>query len=732
MKNLEWHKSQFRAKQADGTIIAATKSTMAHFGQQDGPIVMIHAFDDTSLGKNLLGIASIVNQGNTATYTKSGCTITNDKSGSILAHISKLPHEFQWQGNFDFFPVDNKIITANYVISNSPIIDSLDNAIVSDFAFTTVAYNEIEFDQYPQSFVCANDENENSANIVVSNKFDADFVTFVHASFGSPSFSTFYDALRNKYLSSFPRITASMAIKNEPISAATHLGHLDLIRQGTNSTIRQTIPVSKPFSTEDIVKIEQEEYPNGQTSPNQQELLFTRIQATSDFISADATGRLPPGYRARNGDQYILVSCWNNYIHMEPFKNRDTSSLCEVYKRTINFFRELKATFTMAQLDNECPQDLTALLKELVGTAIKVPTHDHRRLLAERAIRTAKNHIIAIMATISPTCPHHLLTKFLPQAELTLAHLRAWGSNPAISSYEGLFGKKFDFSAHPIVPLGMEVVVHDTPSVRNTWADHGTRGFYVGPVLDKYREFLIYMPKTGKFRESSQVGWLPTPYNMPGSSPIEVVTTSINALTTALQSLANVKHWTPDQKVTFQNATSSVTKGLQDIAALWKPPNPSEPLVHIQGVAAIPQQTAPPSVLIQGVAMPPQAATPPSVLTQGVATQLPPTHKPRRSVRFSNPNTHVLPPSLAATPVLPPTLTHELSKDWLADWSQTSVEKEQTPPSGTLHADNERIKAIVGQLPQAQLHMAHSAITAIRFAEAQMPFTPSKPDRRPR
>ena len=54
--------------------------------------------------------------------------------------------------------------------------------------------------------------------------------------------------------------------------------------------------------------------------------------------------------------------------------------------------------------------------------------------------------------------------------------------NFTVSAYAGPHGGPFDFAAHPIAPAGTKVVVHDKPSVRASWATHGTPGFYMGPA----------------------------------------------------------------------------------------------------------------------------------------------------------------------------------------------------------------------------------------------------------
>ena len=95
------------------------------------------------------------------------------------------------------------------------------------------------------------------------------------------------------------------------------------------------------------------------------------------------------------------------------------------------------------------------------------PVAQHRTNRAERAIRTWKGHFIAIMAGIDPECPLSLWEEFIAQAELTLNLMRTSPSNPMMSAWEILCGR-FDINSTPIAPLGMKVLVHDTPEKRGS------------------------------------------------------------------------------------------------------------------------------------------------------------------------------------------------------------------------------------------------------------------------
>jgi hypothetical protein len=69
----------------------------------------------------------------------------------------------------------------------------------------------------------------------------ARFVAYWHRAFGSPSLSTFIDALASDFIS-IPRLTPTLVRKYSPLSCATSFGHLDTLRQGISSTRRSPSP----------------------------------------------------------------------------------------------------------------------------------------------------------------------------------------------------------------------------------------------------------------------------------------------------------------------------------------------------------------------------------------------------------------------------------------------------------------------------------------------------------
>jgi hypothetical protein len=80
-----------------------------------------------------------------------------------------------------------------------------------------------------------------------------------------------------------------------------------------------------------------------------------------------------------------------------------------------------------------------------------------------------------------------------------------------ISAYEGIHRAKFVFKRHPIAPLGCKVLTCDAPENRGYWVDHGIKGVYIGPALNHFRSFNIWIPRTSSLRVANTVWWFMAP-----------------------------------------------------------------------------------------------------------------------------------------------------------------------------------------------------------------------------
>ena len=145
--------------------------------------------------------------------------------------------------------------------------------------------------------------------------------------------------------------------------------------------------------------------------------------------------------------QYFQIACWGHYIDIQPLSSLRAAQTTQALTASVNFFRKHGIILDTLRMNNQQSYDLretARILKlkmEFIASEVKRPNR------AERAIRTAKNHIIATRAGFHPDCSH---------AYLDLIH--PFEYNDSISAYHGVHGKRFNFNHHPIAPLGCKVL----------------------------------------------------------------------------------------------------------------------------------------------------------------------------------------------------------------------------------------------------------------------------------
>jgi hypothetical protein len=102
----------------------------------------------------------------------------------------------------------------------------------------------------------------------------------------------------------------------------------------------------------------------------------------------------------------------------------------------------------------------------------------------------------------------HLWDRLLPQAVITLNMLRTSRINTKLSAATHIYGQ-YDFNRAPMAPPGTRIIAHETPNRRRTWAPHGQDGWYIGPALEHYRCYTVYITKTRGDRIVETVDFFP-------------------------------------------------------------------------------------------------------------------------------------------------------------------------------------------------------------------------------
>lgn len=228
----------------------------------------------------------------------------------------------------------------------------------------------------------------------------------------------------------------------------------------------------------------------------------------------DLTGKFP--YESARGNKYLLVAYDydSNAILVEALPNRQKATITKAWKSINDTLAKSGAQPVIYVMDNEASTELKDAMKSKNIKYELVPPNIHRRNAAEeRAIRTFKNQFIAGLASLNPKFPMAQWDRLLPQAVLTMNHLRNARANPNLSAHAYLHGI-FNFASTPLAPPGTQVIIHEKSTNRNTWAAHGISAWYIGPAIHHYRCVKCYVPSTERERDADTVQYFPhsTPF----------------------------------------------------------------------------------------------------------------------------------------------------------------------------------------------------------------------------
>jgi len=510
-------------------------------------------------------------------------TIRGDifKSGDLENSLVSM-HDYTKQGLAVIFDEDKLIITEKEKV----VIQEQDIMLRSDKdreeGLWTMPIPSISHNGRHRDIV----QEEVKVHNIVRNQLDAPYVTFIHATYGSPAISTFINAVEKGYLDALPRLTPRMIRQNPPHTVATAKGHLDKRRMNYKSTSKFTseklteangsrtiryadTPQDVPWDTTIAAPSPQDAMdPNVMLEENQYSddtededngiravlpTCYARVigpgihaetnseknaaDYRNDTHYGDATGRFP--IRSHAGNEYVFISTYMGYTFMIPMKNRTQESYIDAYSTIVAYLALFGHHPEFARLDNETSNALEA---QFVIWNIKfsyAARGTHQTNIAERAIRTAKNHIISTLATVDPSFPKNRWDECLQQATITLNSLTRFRPCPSINAYKGIHGEAYNFIKHPLAPFGTKVMIHESPTDRLTWGDHGTEGFYLGPDLMQHRSFRCLCTASNCERSTETVEWFPTVFQMPGSDPRQVLLGAINDIERALMGLNN-------------------------------------------------------------------------------------------------------------------------------------------------------------------------------------------------
>lgn len=399
----------------------------------------------------------------------------------------------------------------------------------------TTSLWDLPMHQPPQQPKLREHHDHMAAN-VIRHETNAERVAFYHLTFGSPPLPTLENAIRLGYIRNIPGLTLDVVQKNRPTTLPTAQGHLDRNRQNQRSTKPQQprsdtdSPTSSPTESMEDIFPTPASPPSirsiNQCTTNSPQDVYVKCQHITGQMAADLTGRFPQ--QSFRGNEYMLIfySYDTNYIHVEPLPNRKGTAILAAYKAAIDWYTTRGIPVKLLRMDNETSKSLEDHMRTHKITVQYVPPENHRANEAERAIRTWKNHFISTLCGMDPACPLAIWDYALEQAEITLNLMRGSRTRLKTSAYEHVCGV-FDFNKTPLVPIGTQVLAYESPHLRATWAAHGVKAYYIGPAMQHYRCYTVWIVHTGKTRITDTLAFFPKTYRMPGSSVEDILTASL-------------------------------------------------------------------------------------------------------------------------------------------------------------------------------------------------------------
>ena len=210
-------------------------------------------------------------------------------------------------------------------------------------------------------------------------------VDYHHASCWSPTHSGWGKAVTKTFFTSWPGLLFDLVHKYLSKKQSTILGHIQQPRKGLRSTQEKVI--------QSDTDSEQDQFPPS-TQSKDINLVFLKTVDIIGKIYTDQTGRFSVTYSKRS--KYILVCYYydSNTIHSEPLKTRSGLDLKTSYQKIQILLTNRGLKPHLHILDNECPNVLKKLMREVNDNFQLVLHHIHRRNSAEQAIRTFKEHFI--------------------------------------------------------------------------------------------------------------------------------------------------------------------------------------------------------------------------------------------------------------------------------------------------------------------------------------------------
>jgi hypothetical protein len=262
--------------------------------------------------------------------------------------------------------------------------------------------------------------------------------------------------------------------------------------------------------------------------------IYVNIKEATKMVHTDQTGRFP--VTSSRGHRYImvLIEIDSNYIAMEPMKSRETAEMIRAYRVIMDKLKHNGITPKKQILDNEAPEAYKKTIKEYGLSWELVPPTNQRRLIAERAIQTAKSHVIANLIGCDESYPAREWHRLLPQIELTLNMLRPANVRPSVLAYMYMHGNH-NYNKTPLAPLGCKAQCFVGPDNRTSFGEHSIDSWYIGTSTEHYRSHRVFVKETGAERVTDTLVFMHRHITNPIVSKADKITVAAKELTDAIK-----------------------------------------------------------------------------------------------------------------------------------------------------------------------------------------------------
>ncbi len=99
----------------------------------------------------------------------------------------------------------------------------------------------------------------------------------------------------------------------------------------------------------------------------------------------------------------------------------------------------------------------------------------------------------------------------------------------------GLVPVNFKYDKTLLAPPGCKVVIHDLPEKHALFAYHGMIRFYIGPTMDHYRCYQVYVPESNVVQILATVDFFQKHVQMPQTSTEDRLAATLKDLSAVLK-----------------------------------------------------------------------------------------------------------------------------------------------------------------------------------------------------